>query len=394
VKAMAEPPAKNPKDGGVFSFPYKKAYMSPPTTYFTNLRKYSYVTVSEAPYVQSMRCASRGRRAPGKRPPGSVRPGIANTPWGFNGKEISLVVSEEAYEKVDIITDYFTEPARMRARIKGSRPPLDAWKDEQTLVRVVSKASDGGRKALTIRALREAVYSLAPECSLFKVSLAAEIYRFFISDPPRSTVFDPFAGWGDRAIAAAGAGIGKYVGTDPNPNLTSGYKSIVEFLKKEAPGSTITVRLLPIEEFGPVQFSEDMKDGADLVFSSPPFYGYEIYCDDGKQSARFRGLNQWLHKWFFPATDRAWSFLKPGGHLAYYLTDSRGEVTTPLRKHMAALKREFMGVIACRRGKKRPLPLWVWKKGGTEKISPLPITPAARSPRGNGHCGPARTSRC
>ncbi|MEL0212663.1 MAG: hypothetical protein VW891_19125, partial [Novosphingobium sp.] len=173
-----------------------------------------------------------------------------------------------------------------------------------------------------------------------------------------------------------------YVGVDPNPALVEGYARIVDFVGREAPEVDISYRTLPIEAYGPAEYEEDFPDGPPtLAFSSPPFYDYEIYSDVHRQSVsagRHRSLEEWLRDWFFPALDRVWGALAPRGHLALYLTDKRGEVTAPLCDFMADKGRRFRGVVACRRGTKRPLPLWVWQKGGDEVAA---VPPPADAPQ-------------
>lgn len=336
-------------------FPYRKEFLEPPEVYFGNLNKYTYVEVSTEAYIADVRKKTRSA--------------LAQTPWGFDKQEISFIVSEEAYADVDQITDHFTEDARMQASVRGSASPLVEWRRRKTSEKIAKTALAQAcreRSPLMAYHLREACYQHVPECTLFKVTLAAEICRFFGA----KTVLDPFAGWGDRMIGAAGAAVDKYVGADPNPNLVAGHGQIAEFVSRVGSGTCAAVRPIPFEEYGPEELEADFGSrGADLVFSSPPFFDYEIYSDDPRQSTRHTTLEKWLRDWFLPATDRAWGALAPGGCLVYYLSDGRGEVTKPLCKHMSARKRKFRGVIACRRGSKRPLPLWVWMKGDGEPVA-------------------------
>ena len=367
---------------GTLSFPFKRTYLMPPKYYFDNLQKHPYVNVTNKPYIAQI-CA------------GSTRVKLAQIPWGFDQKEISFVVDEAAFDAVDVITDNFTEEARMISNIQGYPSPISAWQNPVTAQKIATNAVNRALQANIITPsdymLREACYDVVPECTLFKVSLATEIYRFFLSsalranpdNPPK--VLDPFAGWGDRALGAAGAGV-NYIGVDPNPELVPGYTMIHDFLASVSPDTTTRFRLIPFEAYGPAELSEDFPGemrpaGADLVFSSPPFYDYEIYSTDLRQSfvaagngaGRNTTLLEWLRNWFLPVTDRAWGVLKPGGCLAYYLADKLGEMTKPLYDHMDAHGRHFRGVIACRRGKKRPMPLWVWQKG---EIEPVIIPPS------------------
>lgn len=343
---------------GELSFPYKKSHLDPPEEYFARLRKNVYVDVEDAP--------------------------VAGQPssWRFDGKPLSLVVNDKSFNEVDLITDHFTEEARMAAHVRGKLSPAAAWRDPPTARKIARNALKRSPHSLpSALELREACYETVPECTLFKVSLAAAIYKFFLAGKireERARVLDPFAGWGDRAIGASGAGVSEYIGVDPNAALVEGHQAISEFTAKFGRTSA-KFRPAPFESYGPDEVAEDFPDpsekdfssGADLVFSSPPFHDYEIYSPDATQSVssgRNESVAEWVRDWFLPVTDRAWGALAPGGNLAYYLSDKSGEVTGPLCRHMEAHGREFRGVISCRRGNKRPLPLWVWRKSTRDLV--------------------------
>jgi len=353
---------------GLLPFPYKKLYLKVPRWYFANLQKSTCVAISYKPYIRQLK-HSKGRNR--------VRAAIANTPWGFDGKELSLVVGLRTHTDIDLLTDHFTEESRMAANVRSFPSPIEAWRDTEIALSIATTAVTYGQKMGGVAPyhLREASYAQVPECTLFKISLAAAIYKFFQA----KVVLDPFAGWGDRGLGAAGAGVVKYIGLDPNPTLVPGHKKIIKFLSSVAPETCLKYRSIPVEEYGPGEFAEDFeKEPPTLVFSSPPFHDYEIYSKDALQSVaagKNTQLDGWLIDWFFPALDRVWGALAPGGNLALYLTDANGEVTTPLCKHMELRKRPFRGVIACRRGKKRPIPLWVWQKSFDKPVE----VPAAES---------------
>ena len=103
--------------GGMLPFPYKHNYLRPPKEYLKNLQRNTHVLVSDDPYISRMRKA-RGRA--------SVRSAIANTPWGFDRRELSFIVGDRAYDDIDQITNHFTETARMAANVRGSPSPLVA----------------------------------------------------------------------------------------------------------------------------------------------------------------------------------------------------------------------------------------------------------------------------
>jgi hypothetical protein len=123
----------------------------------------------------------------------------------------------------------------------------------------------------------------------FPPSIAGMIYKHFDAQH----VFDPFAGWGDRCIAAMAAGI-NYTGADSNTSLKPAYKKMIKFYWPEATlkeyGSalsfenSVTPTIEPERKnqpslaqkidlyFEPCQDVPIDDIDFDLVFSSPPFW--------------------------------------------------------------------------------------------------------------------------
>lgn len=347
-------------------FPFKRRFLpDDAAVYFSRLRANSYSRVERAAYARG----HRGRRYPPAR---KLR-------WqygcGPRKSQTAIVINERAYDEVDVITDLFTEPARMAAAVEGKPSPLAVWADPLAREEILAKsrtldlaplAEDMSDEAMALRAQREAIWHTTPEATSFKVSLAKAIYEFFRA---RRTL-DPCAGWGDRMLGAAGAGLGRYVGLDPNPALAKGHAAIAEFVAAETAGgagtgTAATVRPIPAEDYTAEMAAEDFGGALpDFVFTSPPFFTYEIYnaADENQSVSRHATLEDWVHGWLLPVMGRAWGFLAPGGHFAIYIADAGGhDVVAPLVAHMSALG-TYCGVVACRRGKKRPVPLFVWRK--------------------------------
>ncbi len=94
-------------------------------------------------------------------------------------------------------------------------------------------------------------------------------------------IFDPFAGWGDRCIAAMAAGV-SYTGCDTNKNLKAPFRNMINFFKPQSRAlygnlqftfKSVSARKVDIDS---IPF--------DFVFSSPPFWdekekAVEIYND-------------------------------------------------------------------------------------------------------------------
>lgn len=350
--------------GGI-PFPYKGPFLPPASALFENLRTREYVRL-----VQDRRGLDTGLRGD------ELSPFAA---WRAKGVPTTLEVSEEAYGAVDQLTDHFTEIPRMACHVRGHPSPLEAWGDPLLAAAAVQIAVDGALRAGTALdppALREGCWAAFREATNFKITLAAAIYRFFGA----SAVLDMCGGWGDRALAAAGAGsVLRYVGVDPSPALVRGHGALSAFLEAEGCACQTRFCSVPFELYDSARCSEDFRDvpggRPDFVFASPPYYNWELYGDDPGQSFRGQSLAKWLRGWLFPAMDLAWRHLAPGGHLAVYLSDAGGiKMTGPLHGHMEARGRPFAGVLQCCRGKKRSLPLWVWQKeaGGPEAAGETP----------------------
>ena len=126
-------------------------------------------------------------------------------------------------------------------------------------------------------------------------------------------------------------------------------------------------------EFVPKPFEDFALDDVagpfapDLMFTSPPFFDFETYNDgDARQSTSVAPtFDGWL-AWFVAAAVKAYGLIRPGGYLAYYFVDFRPRgARKPSEAVIAAVRLAggaFRGVIAARRGAKRPIPVWVFQK--------------------------------
>jgi hypothetical protein len=318
--------------------------------------------------------------------------------WGFDGKPFSLQISASAYASIDQITDYFTEYARVAARVCGWPSPLAAWSRPDyaiEIARAALAASSAREQKLDAHALREAVYAAVPECTQFKVSLAWWVFRHFRA----AVVLDPCAGWGDRLIGAAAAGVRRYLGADPNEALRKGHAEIVRTLLPAERQKAFTVECTPFEALDLVKAGYCGEDRPDLVFTSPPFFDFEVYADGaqarGQSTEGAAGFDAWLRGFLLPALDKMWLALRPGGHLVLYLKDAKGiPLCEAVRRHVEdRLGGVHRATIACYRvdriyraegrlrqcraagGKKGPnaVPLWVWHKRGAGAFTRDPV---------------------
>ena len=92
----------------------------------------------------------------------------------------------------------------------------------------------------------------------FQIILAGKIYKHFKA----TKVFDPYAGWGDRCLAAMALGI-DYIGVDCNTNLKDAYNNLIQRYNTT---SNISITIDKSENINISQLDFD------FVLSSPPFW--------------------------------------------------------------------------------------------------------------------------
>ena len=153
------------------------------------------------------------------------------------------------------------------------------------------------------------------ECTLFKTTMVMNILNLF--KPKRW--LDCCSGWGDRLIGAIAYGCEEYQGVDPNKCLQSKYKKIIKELAPKSKQKNFNVIC---DGFENVTIKENHYD---LVFTSPPFFDFEVYEDDKKQSIQqFTTVDKWRKYFLFPLIDKSYKSLKTGSYFSLYIDDFEG----------------------------------------------------------------------
>ena len=152
----------------------------------------------------------------------------------------------------------------------------------------------------------------------FMPGYAKAIYEYFGA----KRVLDPCAGWGDRFIGAlASKCVETYVGFDPNRYLRPGYVQLAKAFNQECVQLSNTtlkfsneseIRTEPFET-GALQLEDD---SFDLVFTSPPFFDYEMYCDQNPK------YSNWIDDFYKPLMIQSCRCVKPGGKVVIYVGDT------------------------------------------------------------------------
>jgi hypothetical protein len=245
-----------------------------------------------------------------------------------------------------------------KGKLEECLSPIEYWNKniKNVITHVYSKGED-----LSIYTLREAMFSLVPEATLFKTTVAKTIYDIF---NPR-VILDMSSGWGDRLIAAIAYSQTvdynvKYFGYDPNTRLTEGYKNIIDTLAGDN-GANFGVKTDPFETADLSYIKEDV----DLVFTSPPYFDFEIYSDDKTQSiVQYPTFTNWCVNFLFRSLKLAFSKLRKDGYLVMHITDTKNmpNVCELIMLFIEGyIEGQFIGTINTQAPGKKAIPMWVYK---------------------------------
>lgn len=219
---------------------------------------------------------------------------------------IEIKSNPNAYESVNIITDLYTESARVHAKIYGLLSPYEYWIKYQERIKEFAMQKYGNT---SLYALRESIYFSCKEATTFSPLLSKCIYDYFIENT--GNVLDPFSGWGDRAIGAiASPKVKSYQGVDCNKALIPGYTALKNELDDR---SKIDFCISTFEDF-----KTDQK--YDLIFTSPPFFDFEIYSSSLSQSITGHDTyKSWFNKWAKAILRKMVNLLSENGTLILHI---------------------------------------------------------------------------
>lgn len=252
---------------------------------------------------------------------------------------IKLTYLDEPSPEFDLKSNpYFTElfeeiPSIAIAYVKDNQPPLYRYMLNRKTYR------DSCIKSMNLaNKLFSKIIKNPYTAKHFSVELANNLYRIFGS----KKVLDPSAGWADRLAGAAMAGVEEYTGVDPNSNLRDMYWSIKQYLFNKS-----VTKITTIED----GFLEaEVKDNYyDTILTSPPYWNYEIYSNDEKQSINSHpNLDKWITEFMFPYIQKCSNCLTDKGVFILRMSDTSAgyymaEVMTYIKKETDM---KFRGVIA------------------------------------------------
>ena len=238
----------------------------------------------------------------------------------WNSSEIHRNFSVNYYT-TDGISNHYTEKERMECVVNKFEKisPHKFWNTNRPQIASAAYRLGSGDPANFKPNWSEALRTMRSykDCTTFNPCvLIATIKKYFPNRPIR--ILDPSMGWGDRLIGSLACGVSEYVGFDPNTTLHTGYDKINSELNLEKTPTTF----LP-HKFSKTELSErKIKTNFDLVFTSPPYYNFEIY--EGSQQDTQKSYNNWLADLYIPYLQDMVKCARPGGYIAIYTSNIYG----------------------------------------------------------------------
>ncbi len=331
---------------GRLSFPWKKYYLEGSLhEKFTKLQHFK-PTIAMTPFEpHNIRFKSNENRS---------KPFY---PFTFQDSWCLMISNDSDYWDMDILTDYFTEKQRMQARRRiDEKSILDRWPERALLEQIVRKAFTSKHGLCTL-SLREALFQRGEECTQFKASLAFAVLDLLQA----KRVLDISAGWGDRLLAVlALSTVERYVAADPNLALKEGHDAMIQTFKPLTM-DRYTVFYAPFEE---VPLGNEMFD---TVFTSPPFFDFEIYSNlPGQSTETYFTETSWIVDFLFTSLKKCWDHLDVGGHLAIHISDVyKTRVCEPMCLYCEwkLPNCKYIGLIgSCGSVSSKVRPIWVFEK--------------------------------
>lgn len=318
-------------------FPYKKYFMQPPNFYYNNIINFEPKYSNKEEYYYD----------------------------GFNKYYYDVIIDYDnnTYETIDMLTDYFNEKPRMKAKVKYQKfSPLEFYKENEKVIN--EKFKDIKSNKIRMYEMREYIYDNTREATLFKISCILSVFKYVETDRNINMkdmrILDPSSGWGDRLIAFTSMNVKEYVGFDPNRTLQKGYDNIIKTITKL---SKVKNHYEVICD-GFENMSEEFNNHFDIVFTSPPYFDVEDYVDDKKQSIKkFNNIDLWKNNFFSKYLENCVNAVKSGGLIFIHISNNKDfKIVDFLMSEMNkydVVKYKYFGVMGASR---HCLPIWSWIK--------------------------------
>lgn len=291
------------------------------------------------------------------------------SPYFQDNKENITFIQLPEYNIWNDMLDYYIEKVRIKCKPKfGRKNAYEMWQKKYVWIndyKNFMKNKDYKSNDDLLKYTNEFIYDKSTYCNHFRPSIMKNILDYF----KPSSVLDFSSGWGGRlAGCLSEQSVTKYIGIDPNTELFSCYDEIINqfnIQKKECIMINDMAENVDMSKLGNV----------DLIFTSPPYFDYEVYTQNDTQSiVKHKGLKQWIKHFLLPVITNCWTILNYNGHMILSIEDTDTDSYVEFMNMYINEKlpdASYIGTYAYRYiNSKSHRPLFVWKKvKGAKKIN-------------------------
>ena len=257
-----------------------------------------------------------------------------------------LTIVDEDYKKnyvnISTLSDFYQNKERIECKVIKNLTPYEYYKKNYNFILdkyfknlgihyekglLINKLSfennDEEYNAINPLYLQSMMYENNKFCTVYKPYL----FKLFISifkGNNKPKILDLSSGWGDRIIGALSIqdDIEKYIGIDPNSNVFTGYRKMINDLCHKKNKKKFILLKKMAEEVDYDLLDHDI----DIIFWSPPFFDQELYINDNnridfkKQSIEsFKNYEEWENNFLIHVINISTNNLKINGILILYL---------------------------------------------------------------------------
>jgi 16S rRNA G966 N2-methylase RsmD len=199
-----------------------------------------------------------------------------------------------------------------QAKKASKKSPIEAFRDPEVLahaikdcLRLKGKISDS--------ILREELKTFGGVDN-FRPSVAKSIINKYC--PKGGSVLDPSSGYGGRLMGFYASKASEYYGIDANPDTVKNLKHMRRIMSRDVEEKKVSIHYAAFEDV------DIQRSKFDLVFTSPPYFCKEEYCQDDKQSfVRYETYKQWVSLFLHPFICKSIEALKVGGFFVVNIAD-------------------------------------------------------------------------
>ena len=152
------------------------------------------------------------------------------------------------------------------------------------------------------------------------------IYEKYLDDQEQHLVWDMCSGWGGRLLGSLCSNRSiHYIGTEVNSSIWNNYNELGKFYNENTGGkNTWEIFKVGCEEIHKNKSFQKYKGKLSLCFTSPPYFGREIYSLDKEQSCiKYPNYRDWKNGFLKPMIKNCWDYLKPNSHLILNVADTK-----------------------------------------------------------------------